>query len=103
MEGSFPCLHIHKASYGRSRMADEHSFPCLHVHTYRLMAGAHGPTFFIRRSNQTPHTRRYGLLEHNVAAMGLQANVHTHQGDFLRLLPQLQQDVVFLDPPWVCV
>jgi hypothetical protein len=33
--------------------------------------------------------------------MGLQGKVSTHHGDFLQLLPQLQQDVVFLDPPWV--
>ena len=43
----------------------------------------------------------YTLLAHNVAAMGLEGKVSTHHGDFLQLLPELRQDVVFLDPPWV--
>lgn len=82
----------------------EGSSPCLHVHVNRPMAGVHGLAFFVGRSTHTHlQSNRYGLLEHNVAAMGLQAKVRTHQGDFLRLLPQLQQDVVFLDPPWVRV
>lgn len=36
-----------------------------------------------------------------MAAMELKGKVSTHHGDFLRLLPELRQDVVFLDPPWV--
>ena len=54
-----------------------------------------------RTPPQSNTLRSYGLLEHNVAAMGLGGRVSTHHGDFLKLLPELRQDVVFLDPPWV--
>lgn len=44
--------------------------------------------------------QRFSLLEHNVKALGLEDMVTTFKGDFLEKMHSLQQDVVFLDPPW---
>ena len=45
--------------------------------------------------------QRYGLLQHNIKALGYENKVTTYNGDFLGLMPNIKQDVVFLDPPWV--
>lgn len=39
-------------------------------------------------------------LSHNLQVVGLRQNVTIHQQDCLRVLPSLQQDVIFCDPPW---
>lgn len=41
----------------------------------------------------------HAMLLHNLGVYGRQ-NVRVHLGDALRVLPTLQQDLVFMDPPW---
>lgn len=38
-------------------------------------------------------------LKHNIEAYGLK-NVTMHRGNSVELVPELKQDVIFVDPPW---
>jgi hypothetical protein len=40
------------------------------------------------------------ILTHNVACYNLQKFVNIKQTDYLQIMNDLQQDVVFIDPPW---
>ncbi|CAF4046986.1 unnamed protein product [Adineta steineri] len=42
---------------------------------------------------------RYNMLKNNLKILKYE-NVICYHGDYLEYLPKLQQDVVFLDPPW---
>lgn len=43
---------------------------------------------------------RYDYLRHNITILGMAERVRCIHGDALDVCPRLQQDVVFLDPPW---
>ena len=42
---------------------------------------------------------RYTYLKHNMEALSL-SNVHCFHGDALHICPTLEQDLIFLYPPW---
>lgn len=39
------------------------------------------------------------MLEHNLSVIH-STNVTCHNGDAIELLPELEQDIIFFDPPW---
>lgn len=44
--------------------------------------------------------RKYDYLRHNMLIMGFREVVCCLCGDALQVCPRLQQDVIFIDPPW---
>ncbi len=44
--------------------------------------------------------QRLAHAQHNAAVYGVAARIHFVAGDALALLPELQADILFLDPPW---
>lgn len=43
---------------------------------------------------------KYDYLRHNMLVMGLNQVVECLCGDALQVCPRLQQDLIFIDPPW---
>ena len=43
--------------------------------------------------------KQFPVLEHNVNTYGLQ-NITLHNGDSITLIPQIIQDVIYIDAPW---
>lgn len=56
-------------------------------------------TYFKRVQSVEMNPTHYSMLKNNIDVYK-RKNVDVYLGDYVRLMPKLKQDIVFIDPPW---